>query len=185
MNMTQWSRAVERHVLAATLESEECARLASESGAATGLSPSARQHCEQLAQQAPTKWLNWARRCQLEPLKRLAQTLKTDLDGVVLDTLDGRSKAYVEAMNGLMQQSKTAARRLRYVGSFAAVAYLRMSTLKHLPANDLVSAILSDYAATAMSAENSNSNGNGREPFPRANLRRKEHNRPFRLIGLR
>ncbi|MFM9437347.1 hypothetical protein ACFDR9_004434, partial [Janthinobacterium sp. CG_23.3] len=57
--------------------------------------------------------------------------------GVVRGMLDGRSNAYVEAMNGLLQQTKTAARGFRTVKNFVAIAYLRMSKLKHLPHNPL------------------------------------------------
>jgi transposase len=38
----------------------------------------------------------------LEPFKRLAKTLTERFDGVVRGILDGRSNAYVEAMNGLL-----------------------------------------------------------------------------------
>jgi transposase len=86
-------------------------------------------------------WLSWARRCRLEPFKRLAKTLAERFDGVLRGMLDGRSNAYVEAMNGLLQQTKTAARGFRTVENFIAIAYLRMSKLKHLPTNPLVPAI--------------------------------------------
>ena len=59
--------------------------------------------------------------------------------------LDGRSNAYVEAMNGLLQQAKTAARGFRTVENFLAIAYLRMSKLKHLPTNPLAPAIDRDF----------------------------------------
>ena len=51
--------------------------------------------------------------------------------------LDNRSNAYVEAMNGLLQQAKRAARGFRTATNFIAIAYLRMSKLKHLPDNPL------------------------------------------------
>jgi transposase len=51
--------------------------------------------------------------------------------------LDSRSNAYVEAMNGLLQQAKRAARGFRTASHFIAIAYLRMSKLKHLPLNPL------------------------------------------------
>ena len=51
--------------------------------------------------------------------------------------LDGRSNAYVEAMNGLLQQAKTAARGFRTVRNFISIAYLRMAKLKDLPGNPL------------------------------------------------
>ena len=63
------------------------------------------------------------------------------LDGVVRGMLDGRSNAFVEAMNGLLQQTKTAARGFRKTENFIAIAYLRMSKLKHLPVNPLVPAV--------------------------------------------
>ncbi|APR03862.1 ISL3 family transposase [Thauera chlorobenzoica] len=100
---------------------------------------------EELALGALTKWMSWARRSRLEPFKRLAATLKEHLGGVVHGMLDGRSNAYVEAMNGLLQKAKTAARGFRDPENFIAIAYLRMSKLEHLPKNPLVPAIPRDY----------------------------------------
>jgi transposase len=100
---------------------------------------------EEIARGALTKWMSWARRSRLEPFKRLAQTLKTHLGGVVRGMLDGRSNAYVEAMNGLLQQTKAAARGFRNVENFIAVAYLRMSKLAHLPKSPFLPAIPRDY----------------------------------------
>ena len=82
-------------------------------------------------------WISWARRSRLEPFKKLAGTLKQRIDGVVRGMLDNRSNAYVEAMNGLLQQAKRAARGFRTATHFIAIAYLRMSKLKHLPGNPL------------------------------------------------
>jgi transposase len=78
-------------------------------------------------------WLSWARRCRLEPFKKLATTLKERFAAVVRGMVDHRSNAFVEAMNGLLQQAKRAARGFRTSRNFFAVAYLRMS--KHLPAS--------------------------------------------------
>ena len=85
-------------------------------------------------------WLSWARRCRLEPFKKLATTLKERFDAVVRGMLDHRSNAYVEAMNGLLQQAKRAARGFRTSAAFIAIAYLRMSKLKHLPAHPFATA---------------------------------------------
>ena len=82
-------------------------------------------------------WISWARRSRLEPFKKLANTLKQRLEGVVRGMLDNRSNAYVEAMNGLLQQAKRAARGFRTATHFIAIAYLRMSKLRHLPSNPL------------------------------------------------
>lgn len=48
---------------------------------------------------------------------------------------DHRSNAFVEAMNGLLQQAKRPARGFRTAANFIGVAYLRMSKLSHLPAH--------------------------------------------------
>jgi transposase len=85
-------------------------------------------------------WLSWARRCRLEPFKKLATTLKDRFDAVVRGMTDHRSNAYVEAMNGLLQQAKRAARGFRTSANFIAIAYLRMSKLTHLPAHPFASA---------------------------------------------
>jgi len=82
-------------------------------------------------------WISWARRSRLEPFKKLANTLKQRIDGVVRGMLDNRSNAYVEAMNGLLQQAKRAARGFRTATYFISIAYLRMSKLKHLPSNPM------------------------------------------------
>lgn len=78
-------------------------------------------------------WLSWARRCRLEPFKKLAATLAQRQEAVVRGMVDHRSNAFVEAMNGLLQQAKRAARGFRTSANFIAIAYLRMGKLKHLP----------------------------------------------------
>ena len=80
-------------------------------------------------------WLSWARRSRLEPFKKLATTLRERFDAVVRGMTDHRSNAFVEAMNGLLQQAKRAARGFRTSANFIAIAYLRMSKLTHLPAS--------------------------------------------------
>jgi transposase len=80
-------------------------------------------------------WLSWASRSRLEPFKKLAKTLSQRLGAVVRGMVDNRSNAYVEAMNGVLQQVKRAARGFRTAANFIAIAYLRMSKLKHLPGN--------------------------------------------------
>ena len=77
-------------------------------------------------------WLSWARRCRLEPFKKLAATLAERQEAVVRGMVDHRSNAFVEAMNGLLQQAKRAARGFRTSANFIAIAYLRMGKLRHL-----------------------------------------------------
>ena len=71
----------------------------------------------------------------------MANTLKQRLTGVVRGMLDNRSNAYVEAMNGLLQQAKRAARGFRTATNFIAIAYLRMPKLKHLPSTPFLPAL--------------------------------------------
>lgn len=101
----------------------------------------ARQHnCAAQAAEDLARWLSWARRCRLEPFKKLATTIKDKFNAVVRGMLDHRSNAFVESMNGLMQQAKRAARGYRTSRNFIAVAYLRLSRLKHLPAHPFAAA---------------------------------------------
>jgi hypothetical protein len=51
------------------------------------------------------------------------------LAGVVNGMLGKRTNAYVEAMNGLLQQVKRAARGFRTAKNFIAIAHLRMGLL--------------------------------------------------------
>lgn len=101
----------------------------------------ARRHND--AQQAARdlkKWISWARHSRLDPFKRLGATLKEHFDAVVRGMLDHRSNAYVEAMNGILQQIKRAARGFRTAANFIAIAFLRMGKLAHLPSSPLVPA---------------------------------------------
>ena len=51
-------------------------------------------------------WLSWARRCRLEPFKKLAATIKDRFSAVARGMLDHRSNAFVEAMNGLSRSKR-------------------------------------------------------------------------------
>ncbi len=93
----------------------------------------AQAQSEGVAKAGLKQWISWASRSRLDPFKRLAKTLKTHWDGVVAGMLQARTNAYVEAMNGLLQQAKRAARGFRNTENFIAIAYLRMSKLAHLP----------------------------------------------------
>ena len=79
--------------------------------------------------------LGWARRCRLEPFKKLAKTITARAEAVVRGMIDNRSNAFVEAMNGLLQQARRAARSFGTSTNFIAIACLRMSRFKPLPAH--------------------------------------------------
>jgi transposase len=88
---------------------------------------------DEVATEGLRRWVSWARRSRLEPFKRLAKTLTQHWDGVLAGMLKARTNAFVEAMNGLLQQAKRAARGFKTTENFIAIAYLRMSKLQHLP----------------------------------------------------
>jgi transposase len=104
----------------------------------------AKQHnSAEHAAQDLAAWTSWARRCRLEPFKKLAATIKERFDAVVRGMLDHRSNAFVESMNGQLQQAKRAARGYRTAKNFIAIAYLRLSRLKNLPAHPFSAAAAS------------------------------------------
>jgi len=90
------------------------------------------------------RWISWARRSRLEPFKRLGTTLSSHFDAVVRGMFEHRSNAFVEALNGLLQQAKRAARGFRNAATFIAIAYLRMGKLTHLPTSPFVPAAARD-----------------------------------------
>ena len=112
-------------------------------------SAKARSHNDSALARADLKrWISWARPSRLDAFRRLAATLKSHFDAVVRGMLDHRSNAFVEAMNGLMQQAKRAARGFRTAANFIAIAYLRLSKLTHLPALPFVPAVSLSAAIT-------------------------------------
>lgn len=91
--------------------------------------------------QALRKWLHWAQRSQLHPIKELARTIKQHWAGILhafgaahLHT------GYVEAVNSLLQAAKAKARGYGTPRHFIAVAFLIAGKLTHLPANPLLRA---------------------------------------------
>ena len=79
--------------------------------------------------------LSRARHCRLDPFQKLAKTIA---EAVVRGMIDNRPNAFAEAMNGLLQNAKHAARGFRTASNFIAIAYLCMAKLNHLPAHPLV-----------------------------------------------
>ena len=87
-------------------------------------------------------WTSWARRCRLEPVKKLAATIRDRFDAVVRGMTGHRSNAFVEATNWQLQQAKRTARGYRTARDFIASAYLRVSRLKNLPVHPVAAAVV-------------------------------------------
>lgn len=80
-------------------------------------------------------WISWARRCRLEPFKRVASTLKSHQEGILNALRYRRHNGAVEAMNGQIQAAKARARGYGTITSLLNIAYLICGKLSHLPAN--------------------------------------------------
>ena len=88
--------------------------------------------------QALKKWLHWAQRSQLHPIKELAKTIKQHWAGI-LRAFDASHlhTGYVEAVNSLLQAAKAKARGYGTTDHFIAMAFLIAGKLSHLPINPL------------------------------------------------
>lgn len=91
--------------------------------------------------QALKKWLHWAQRSQLHPIKELAKTIKQHWAGI-LRAFDASHlhTGYVEAVNSLLQAAKAKARGYGTTEHFIAMAFLIAGKLSHLPSNPLQNA---------------------------------------------
>lgn len=79
-------------------------------------------------------WVSWARRCRLEPMKKVAQTITEHWQGV-LNAFDSRlTNGRVEAINGQIQAAKAKARGYGTVKHLITIAYLIAGKLTRLPA---------------------------------------------------
>jgi len=89
----------------------------------------------ELAEAMLQRWYSWARRCRLEPFKRLALTVKAHWDGI-LNAFDSRlNNGSVEATNGLIQAAKARARGYRTARNLITMVYLIGARLSYLPAS--------------------------------------------------
>ncbi|MBC7610158.1 MAG: ISL3 family transposase [Polaromonas sp.] len=87
------------------------------------------------------RWLRWAERSQLHPMRDLAKSIKSHWLGIVKSfeqTL--LHTGYVEAVNSLIQAAKAKARGYGTPEHFIAMSFLIAGKLKHLPMNPLLRA---------------------------------------------
>lgn len=70
------------------------------------------------------RWYSWARRSRLEPMKRVAATMRAHRDGI-LAWFDSRiANGLIEGINSLVQAAKAKARGYRSLRNLKAVTYL-------------------------------------------------------------
>ena len=87
------------------------------------------------AERRLNEWYSWARRCRLQPFKKLAWTLREHWQGL-LNGFDSRlSNGSVEGMNAMIQAAKARARGYRTTRNLITMAYLIGGKLSRLPAS--------------------------------------------------
>ena len=70
------------------------------------------------------RWLSWAMRCRLEPMKQVARTIKTYKEGI-LRWFDSRiANGLIEGINSLVQAAKAKARGYRTLTNLKAMVYI-------------------------------------------------------------
>jgi transposase len=75
------------------------------------------------------KWLGWAARCRLEPIKKFAQTVKNHWEGF-MHFFDSRiTNGIAEGINSIIQSIKRSARGYKNKEYFRTMIYLRLADL--------------------------------------------------------
>jgi len=69
-------------------------------------------------------WYNWAIRCQIEQVKKVARTVKDHWNGILAWFDSKLSNGFLEAVNGLIQAAKRRARGYRSTKNLVNMAYL-------------------------------------------------------------
>lgn len=70
------------------------------------------------------RWISWARRCRLEPMKRVAATIDRHRQGILAWFDSGIANGIVEGINSLVQAAKAKARGYRSTRTLKAITYL-------------------------------------------------------------
>jgi transposase len=86
-------------------------------------------------------WISWARRSRLEPFKRLGNTLKAHLPGILAAYRLGASNAVAENINSQIQAAIVRARGFQSLRSLTNIIFLTTGKLQNLPANPLTHAV--------------------------------------------
>jgi transposase len=81
------------------------------------------------AEAAIKKWLSWAVRSRLEPIKRFAKTVKNHLAGILRYFESRLTSGAMEGINSRIQEIKRRARGFRNINNFIAMIYLEAAGL--------------------------------------------------------
>jgi transposase len=70
------------------------------------------------------RWISWARRCRLEPMKQVALTIHRHRDGILRWFDSTIANGLIEGINSLVQAAKAKARGYRSTRTLKAITYL-------------------------------------------------------------
>lgn len=83
----------------------------------------------EVAEAAINKWLSWATRSRLEPMKKFAQMVKSHFDGIMRYFTSRLTSGAMEGINSRIQEIKRRGRGFRNVDNFIAMIYLEAAGL--------------------------------------------------------
>jgi len=81
-------------------------------------------HTREDAEALLKSWYNWAIRCQIDQVKKVAKTVKEHWHGILAWFDSKLSNGFLEAFNGLIQSAKRRARGYRTTKNMINMAYL-------------------------------------------------------------
>jgi len=83
-----------------------------------------------IAEVAINKWLSWASRSRLEPIKNFAKLVRKHFSGILRYFTTRLTSGAVEGINGRIQEIKRRARGFRNIKNFIAMIYLEAAGLE-------------------------------------------------------
>ncbi len=75
------------------------------------------------------EWSEWGIRSQIEPIIKLAKTLRKQRDGILHWFRSKMTNGFPESINGLVQAAKRKARGYRNINNFIAMIYTNVNKL--------------------------------------------------------
>jgi len=81
------------------------------------------------AEEAIRKWLSWAVRSRLEPIKKFAKTIKAHWSGIMRYFTSRLTSGAIEGINSRIQEIKRRARGFRNIKNFISMIYLETAGL--------------------------------------------------------
>jgi transposase len=85
------------------------------------------------AEKAWKRWLNWALRCRLKPMRKAAETVRKDLWGILNAIIHKANNALAEGMNSRIQEIKRRACGFRNRERFRIAIYFQLGGLDLYP----------------------------------------------------